>query len=199
MHTTTKEKIIHTALNLFAQKGFTETSVREIAKIVGINASSLYNHFESKFAILDHLLNDYKKYASNLSPAKESWNSLTKNASADDILACMTINFPKGTEEHYLKMVVMLFQEQCRNETVREFMTKDLMLWHERCITNILNRLVEVGALNNNVDIEFWAKLHANVHYASMAQYVLGIEENILEIKREMYDKIFILHGTGGR
>lgn len=42
----TREKIISESLNLFSRKGFDAISVRDIAKAVGIKASSLYNHFK---------------------------------------------------------------------------------------------------------------------------------------------------------
>jgi len=200
-----KQKITCAALELFSQKGFTETSVREIAEAVGIRPSSLYTHFKSKASILEHLLDDYKqRYASKLVASETSWARLTKDATTDDILACFTIHFPKESTAHYLKMIVMLFQEQCRNESVQSFMTKDLMFWHEEYVTAILCRLVEVGALDPEIDIDFWAKLHANINYASMARYVLGIGEStpafkgkgIGDMKRALYDTIFQLHGT---
>lgn len=53
---TTKEKILNSSLNLFSTKGYKAVSVRDIASDVGIKASSLYNHFESKQDILDELI-----------------------------------------------------------------------------------------------------------------------------------------------
>ena len=54
----TKEKIFDVALDLFSQKGFDAVSVREIAREVGIRESSIYNHYKSKEAILDAII-DY--------------------------------------------------------------------------------------------------------------------------------------------
>lgn len=54
----TKGKIIETALELFSQRGYDGVSVRDIAKAVGVRESSLYNHFESKRAIFDGIV-DY--------------------------------------------------------------------------------------------------------------------------------------------
>lgn len=50
---TTKEKIIITSLELFAQKGYDGVSVREIAAKVGVQASALYKHFSNKDEILN--------------------------------------------------------------------------------------------------------------------------------------------------
>lgn len=53
----TKEKIFDVSLELFSKKGFNGVSVRTIAKEVGIKESSIYNHYSSKQAILDDILN----------------------------------------------------------------------------------------------------------------------------------------------
>lgn len=58
----TKEKIIYEALNLFSTKGFDAISVRDIAKAVGIKASSLYNHFKNKQDIFDTIIEKYSEH-----------------------------------------------------------------------------------------------------------------------------------------
>lgn len=47
-----KEQIIETAANLFSQRGYMATSMRDIADSMGIEAASLYNHISSKEEIL---------------------------------------------------------------------------------------------------------------------------------------------------
>jgi AcrR family transcriptional regulator len=44
----TKDKIIAAALSLFARNGYNGTSLADIAKAVGIQKPSIYNHFKSK-------------------------------------------------------------------------------------------------------------------------------------------------------
>ncbi len=46
------------ATRLFAQKGYHNTSMREIARQLGMNQASLYHYFDSKEDILYALLND---------------------------------------------------------------------------------------------------------------------------------------------
>ncbi|MDJ0866855.1 MAG: TetR family transcriptional regulator [Myxococcota bacterium] len=52
----TADRILDAAEALFAQHGFAGTAVRDIAAAVGINAASLYNHFESKQALYEAVL-----------------------------------------------------------------------------------------------------------------------------------------------
>lgn len=49
----TKGALLRAALELFAAKGFEGTSVRDIARAVGMSESVLYAHFDNKQAIFD--------------------------------------------------------------------------------------------------------------------------------------------------
>ena len=54
----TKREIIEKALELFSECGYDAVSVGEIAAAVGIKAPSLYNHYKSKQAIFDAIVED---------------------------------------------------------------------------------------------------------------------------------------------
>ncbi|MQY02884.1 HTH-type transcriptional repressor KstR2 [Actinomadura sp. RB68] len=47
------------AADLFAEKGFQATTVRDIAKEAGILSGSLYHHFDSKESIVDEILSGF--------------------------------------------------------------------------------------------------------------------------------------------
>jgi len=55
----TKEIILDEALKLFATKGIRETTVRDIAKAVGITEGAIYRHFTSKDQIVYELFRRY--------------------------------------------------------------------------------------------------------------------------------------------
>jgi AcrR family transcriptional regulator len=50
--TSTRDRILDAALNLFIEKGYDKTSLREIAEQLGFTKAALYYHFESKADIL---------------------------------------------------------------------------------------------------------------------------------------------------
>lgn len=50
-----KERLLEAALELFAQHGYTGTSLRRLAEKVGVRESAIYAHFPSKQAIYDTL------------------------------------------------------------------------------------------------------------------------------------------------
>ena len=54
----TKARILEKALELFSAQGYDAVSVGDIAKAVGIKAPSLYNHYPSKRAIFDAIVEE---------------------------------------------------------------------------------------------------------------------------------------------
>lgn len=54
----TKAAIRNAAMDLFSKQGFHATTVRDIASAVGIKDASLYNHFSSKQAIFDSIVDE---------------------------------------------------------------------------------------------------------------------------------------------
>ena len=59
----TAERVLDAAEDLFAEKGYSATSLGEVADRVGIRSPSLYNHFRNKealyTAVLERLLDDF--------------------------------------------------------------------------------------------------------------------------------------------
>ncbi|MFK7976928.1 MAG: TetR/AcrR family transcriptional regulator [Halioglobus sp.] len=59
----TADRILDAAEDLFAEKGYSATSLGDVADSVGIRSPSLYNHFKNKEAlyqaVLDRLLEDF--------------------------------------------------------------------------------------------------------------------------------------------
>ncbi|MQY26859.1 TetR/AcrR family transcriptional regulator [Nocardia aurantia] len=66
----TKEAIREAAIELFSDKGFEQTSLREVADAVGITKASLYYHYASKqdllLAIVDPIIDDLHAVADGL-------------------------------------------------------------------------------------------------------------------------------------
>ncbi|HEX4531328.1 MAG TPA: TetR/AcrR family transcriptional regulator [Acidimicrobiia bacterium] len=54
-----RSEIVGIAAELFASKGYANTTVREIADAAGILSGSLYHHFDSKESMIEALLRDF--------------------------------------------------------------------------------------------------------------------------------------------
>src|ERR1700750_1559736 len=57
---TRREELLAIAAGLFAEKGFKNTAVRDIADAAGILSGSLYHHFDSKESMVDEILRSFQ-------------------------------------------------------------------------------------------------------------------------------------------
>lgn len=55
-----RDELLKIAAELFATKGFKNTTVRDIADAAGILSGSLYHHFDSKESMVDELLRTFQ-------------------------------------------------------------------------------------------------------------------------------------------
>ena len=55
-----REELLAIAAGLFAEKGFKNTTVRDIAEAAGILSGSLYHHFDSKESMVDEILRTFQ-------------------------------------------------------------------------------------------------------------------------------------------
>jgi AcrR family transcriptional regulator len=51
-----KQEIINVASHLFKERGYSAVTMRDIAKVIGMKAASLYNHIDSKQEILNFII-----------------------------------------------------------------------------------------------------------------------------------------------
>jgi TetR/AcrR family transcriptional regulator, cholesterol catabolism regulator len=58
---TRREQLLQIAAELFATKGFRNTTVRDIADAAGILSGSLYHHFDSKESMVDEILRTFQE------------------------------------------------------------------------------------------------------------------------------------------
>jgi AcrR family transcriptional regulator len=54
-----RDAVLELAAELFAEKGFRATTVRDIADAAGVLSGSLYHHFDSKESMVDELLSEF--------------------------------------------------------------------------------------------------------------------------------------------
>jgi|GEM_PF-5710388 len=201
-----KEKIMHAAIDLFAKQGFKETTAKDIADEVGIKVSVVNGMFNTKSDIMDAILEYYRKVVSGHAPLAKSLERLTADATTEDVLACLHTYLPKDDEVNYIKVLHLMFQESPRNHGLREFFAENMITWQEGYVADILSRLVKAGALSDDINIDFWSRLHVNTTYASAGRLVLGVGENYQNFQglgtkdmlRTIYDTIFSLYGRQG-
>ena len=104
----TKEKILLTALELFARHGYEAVSVSDIAGALGMTKGALYRHYESKRAIFSSILvrmeqRDADEARSHDLPEEtpETDGDAYERAAPDDIIAFSEAMFRYWTEDPF--------------------------------------------------------------------------------------------------
>ena len=136
----TKQRILDKALELFSTQGYDSVSVGEIAKAVGIKAPSLYNHFPSKQAIFDAIV---ESTAAQYEADTDKINIHVQNAQKDIPV------FTEITENALFEKVQQIFEYSLHNEaisrfrrmmTIEQFRSPELAtLYSKRYVERILN------------------------------------------------------------
>ena len=108
----TKQKILEKALELFSTQGYDSVSVGEIAKAVGIKAPSLYNHFPSKQAIFDAIM---ESTAAQYEVDTDQINIHVQNAEQDIPV------FTEISEDALFEKVRQIFDYSLHNDNIRKF------------------------------------------------------------------------------
>jgi AcrR family transcriptional regulator len=107
----TRQDILDAALDLFAGNGFFGTSMREIARRVGVRESALYHHFPSKGAILEGLMQQ-------LGPGQ------SKAVAEMDLEAMIDAVGGRGLLEQFVQMMTTLWATPREQKILRLMMSE---------------------------------------------------------------------------
>lgn len=125
--TSTRENILKTSLQLFAQNGFDAVSTSQIAASLSLTKGALYRHFESKQAIFDAILlkmeqNDKDKADENGVPADsvDKTSEVYSKVSLEDVFRFSLQMFSYWTEDEFASAFrKILTIEQYKSERMK--------------------------------------------------------------------------------
>ena len=145
----TKERILEAALEMFSQKGYAETNIRELSASLGLVKSGVYKHYESKEAIWNALLDQMIAYyadhfgsADHLPPVPDSLEALTR-------LTMRMVNVTVHDEKIAMTRKVLTL-EQFRDPRARELATKHFLTGLTDMFTRIFTGMMEKGLLKKD-------------------------------------------------
>ena len=154
----TKQRILEKALELFAERGYASVSVGEIAEAVGIRAPSLYNHFPSKQAIFDAIV---ESTAAQYEADTDKLDIHVQNAKRDIPI------FTEITAQALYEKVYQIFRYSLHNDTIRRF---------RRMMTIEQFRSPELAALYSRRYVERILEYHAGIFRALIASGEIAAE-----------------------
>ena len=157
----TKELIFDTLIELSSTYGYENVTVRDIAKKVGINVSSIYYHYESKEKILEHIYEYYQShYFDNRKPV-DVMKKLLETASAEEFIFAIARNFESVDQKVHMRMILItkliymrLFQYSAANAMFNNNNVDELGY-----VMDILRHGVDAGIIKPDFDIEAFASI----------------------------------------
>ena len=165
----TKQKILSSALSMFAVNGYNHVSIRDIAHSVGIKESSIYYHFQNKQDIFDHLLADIK---SQIQLKKEHFShrfsNVTEVTEEEFIAVALHYRHTFFEAEPFVQFIGMLSIERLSNsnaELVFQELIFNMPLEHQE---NIFRQMMERGIFQAT-DARLLAKEY---HYAVYSAFI---------------------------
>lgn len=119
----TKEKIFYAAIELFANKGFKGTSMREIANVLGLTEGAIYRHFSSKDEILENIFSYAEQVLFTPLPVEETLGTLR----GQSIFKGMLEPLPDiiSSEPYMRKITRIMFNEMNQNEKIAQYYSKE--------------------------------------------------------------------------
>ena len=145
----TKERILAAALEMFSQKGYAGTNIRELSASLGLVKSGIYKHYESKEAIWNALLDEMIAYygehfgsAEHLPPVPDSPEDLVE----------MTMRMVRFTvhDERIIMTRKVLTLEQFRDVRARELATKHFLTGLTDMFTYVFTGMMDKGLLRRD-------------------------------------------------
>jgi AcrR family transcriptional regulator len=168
---TRREELLAIAARLFAERGFKNTTVRDIADAAGILSGSLYHHFDSKESMVDELLDSFQRALWEAYDAIEASDSTPRHK----LEAMVRVSFD-AIDQHHSE--VAIFQTDAaylatfeRFAYLGERNTRFRDLW-----TGLLEQGVESGELRSDLDVELVYRFLRDTVWVAVRWYRPGGE-----------------------
>jgi AcrR family transcriptional regulator len=113
----TRENILNTSIQLFAQKGYHGTSINDIAKAAKISKGLAYNYFDSKKKIIEAIFNQLfqegEKFVAVMDTVDDPYEKLK-------LIIEFTFKYYENNEEQWLLYASFIFQPGILEEGKRQ-------------------------------------------------------------------------------
>ncbi|HSI27042.1 MAG TPA: TetR/AcrR family transcriptional regulator [Aeromicrobium sp.] len=169
---TRRDELLRIAARLFAERGFRNTTVRDIADAAGILSGSLYHHFDSKESMVDEILQSFQQ---------ELFAAYDQILRSDDsprqkIEAAIRLSFEAIDQHHH---EVAIYQDDAdylsglgdRFTYLRERNAQSRDVW-----LTLLKEGVNSGALNPELDLELAYRFIRDTVWVAVRWYRPGGE-----------------------
>ena len=178
----TKEKILLTALRLFARDGYEAVSVSAIAGELGMTKGALYKHYKNKRDIFDHIVarmfqvdaersRQYEVPEEQFDRSPSAYEQVT----LENIRRFTLAQFVFWTEDEFASdFRKMLTLEQYRSAEMAELYSSCLVAGPVAYMEDIFREMISSGILNDadpkQLALEFFAPLYLLINMWDQAK-----------------------------
>ena len=145
----TKERILEAALEMFSQKGYSGTNIRELSASLGLVKSGVYKHYESKEAIWNALLDEMIAYYGEHFGSSEHLPPVPDSPEGLVTMTMQMVNFTVHDERIIMTRKVLTL-EQFRDGRARELATKHFLTGLTEIFTHIFAGMMDKGSLRRD-------------------------------------------------
>jgi AcrR family transcriptional regulator len=141
----TKEKIFDAAIDLFANKGFRGTSVREIASALGLTEGAIYRHFSGKDEILEQVFSYAEKVLFTPLPIEQTVGMPQEQS----IFRGMLEPLPDiiSSEPYMRKITRIMFNEMNQNEKIGQYYSKEYKQKANEYTITLFEKCMKAGTI----------------------------------------------------
>jgi len=169
---TRRDELLAIAARLFAERGFRNTTVRDIADAAGILSGSLYHHFDSKESMVDEILQTFQQ---ELFAGYEQILASDQNAK-QKIEAAVRLSFDAIDQHHH---EVAIFQNEAdwlgglgeRFAYLAERHAQSRQVW-----LTLLREGMKSGDLKSDLDLELAYRFIRDTVWVAVRWYRPGGE-----------------------
>ncbi len=175
-----RSALVQLAADMFAERGFRATTVRDIAEAAGMLSGSLYHHFDSKESIMDELLQayidellpEYRRIADEGGPAREVLSQLVTTAFASFDRHRPAILVWLGEGLHLRELPRFAYVAQAEAETEQ--------LW-----TQVIRRGVRSGEFRKGLDAKLAYRFIRDVVWMAARWYRPGGRLTVQQLAKQ--------------
>ena len=143
----TKQSIFDVCVRLFSEKCYDAVSMNEIGAAVGVTDSAIYNHFESKEAILNAILSTFRRKLSGYILKKGQVDRYIETDKPRQLLERCVGRFVEDDMEFMAHAYRIVLRENLVNQMASELIITQLHEETAKSIQYVLDSLIRRGSI----------------------------------------------------
>ncbi len=145
-----RDKIVRAAISLLDEYGYEGVSMRDVARLAGIKASSIYNHFDGKDSMLDAVVDEFETILDTrgINRADPQRDAEGLDDPPTLLLSIMTAPLALLEDDRTAGIIRIVTRCQRHHAGIRSFLRKEMFDRPLQRIKDVLGLLQSSGCLS---------------------------------------------------